>query len=79
MMMPTVPIRQVAVKTHKKNRSNTIAINFQSSITCKPNEKYGVVNPNLSTVWHTMNGESDEVYELFRVRDIRSLVVNFAL
>ena len=34
-MIPAVPKRQAAVKSHRNNRSSTIAMNFQSSITCK--------------------------------------------
>lgn len=34
-MMPSVPPMQDSVKTHRKNRSRTIEINFQSSTTCE--------------------------------------------
>jgi len=32
-MIPPVPRRQAAVNVHRKNRSSTMAMNFQSSIT----------------------------------------------
>jgi len=35
MIIPNVPRRHAAVKIHRKKRSRTIAMNFQSSIICE--------------------------------------------